>query len=374
MSTRKVLISLVGGQSYPIYAQLMNSNPDILLLVHSDRTHDIATYIERLVISKRPQIKVTRQKLSAQDHKQDDLCINAMVNVWCKPENDVWINLIGGTKHWSLLFYKHFQGHAHFVVIDQNNKELNLDTLEETHVEPLITIDEIFGLHGVEATYRSINEYTLEDLKCVEQIERLRQCNYKVFNMITRYLSEHPNETEYEIESCYIRETPAGYDCHFERTNSRGFTHQANETLTSSHARQLLLNTGWFEYKVANVISRWYEVDQVWLNCEIKTDSDPNPINELDIVVLTKSHKWLMVECKTQIYEGTNIDKFSEVVRKYTGIGSKKIFVTEKLMGAKHQSRCKFSQIDYFNMEEILSNINAFYDRLSKLMITINPQ
>lgn len=393
---RKVLISLVGGQPYPVYAQAIDLRPDVLLLIHSDRTELTASNIKNLIELKQPGIKVILSKLSATDHKRDDLDIKALATVWCKEDYDVWINLVGGTKHWSLMFYKHFSDKAHQILIDQNNNVIDINTLQESHVEPMLSIDDIFALHGVKVKYVDINSYTDEDFNSLDAIEKLRRINYTAFNgLVARltdfhrkfpanreaiaatcdrkgrdYVCSYANAIEFgEDDNYIIWDIKSGlFECRMADK-----THEMSQIVKSPHVVQLMLNTGWFEFKVATILAGWGEAEHVWLNCEIKAGGQQS-YNELDVVVLTKSHKWLFIECKTTLFEPTNIDKFNEVVRKYSGIGSKKIFITEHPMKPNDQTRCALTQIEHFDTTSIMQGIRKFYVQLSDLMTKINPQ
>lgn len=100
--------------------------------------------------------------------------------------------------------------------------------------------------------------------------------------------------------------------------------------LKSPHAIDLAFNSGWFEYKVARLLSHWKKAKNIYMNCRFPFKSNVDK-NEVDIIV-NAGNKLLFVECKTQINKTTDIDKFNSVVRAYGGTASKALFVTDAIM------------------------------------------
>lgn len=109
----------------------------------------------------------------------------------------------------------------------------------------------------------------------------------------------------------------------------------------------MVFNSGWFEYKVAKLLSSWDKAKEVCLNCHFpsKQKSDKN---EVDIIVNTGT-KLLFVECKTQINRITDIDKFRSVVKTYGGMGSKGLFVTKEKFSDSAREKCAENAILSFS-------------------------
>jgi hypothetical protein len=112
-------------------------------------------------------------------------------------------------------------------------------------------------------------------------------------------------------------------------------------SFTSKHSFNLVMNSGWFEYKVAKLLEGWSRAQEIWMNVVFPykpgKDGTRKSKNEIDVIVHT-GKKLLFVECKTSVFDKTDIDKFAAAVKNYGGMGSKALFIT----GAK-LSFCKES-------------------------------
>ena len=117
----------------------------------------------------------------------------------------------------------------------------------------------------------------------------------------------------------------------------------------SAHTELLFTNTGWFELEVAAMLSRWDKSRHVRLNCVFPTKANSTK-NEIDIIVDTGT-KLLFVECKTQIYSITDIDKFASAVKVYGGYGSKSLFVTDAVMRDNALEKCKDNRTLSFSIQ-----------------------
>ena len=127
---KKINISLVGGQPFPVYAQILDNQPEIAILVCSDQTEKDAMRIKAVLNHNLPQTGVSLLKISAEDNALANQYIKAQSEIFSKPGHEITINIAGGTKPWSILFAKHFAGKAKLVFIDQNNIIWDMDTLE----------------------------------------------------------------------------------------------------------------------------------------------------------------------------------------------------------------------------------------------------
>jgi hypothetical protein len=75
--------------------------------------------------------------------------------------------------------------------------------------------------------------------------------------------------------------------------------------------------------------------------------------NEVDIIV-DAGTKLLFVECKTQVKNSTDVDKFASVVRTYGGLGSKALFVTYSPMVPEALEKCVEKGIAVFDCQGLL--------------------
>ena len=137
--------------------------------------------------------------------------------------------------------------------------------------------------------------------------------------------------------------------------------------LKSPHAIDLAFNSGWFEYKVARLLSHWKKAKNIYMNCRFPFKSNVDK-NEVDIIV-NAGNKLLFVECKTQINKTTDIDKFNSVVRAYGGTASKALFVTDAIMTDVAKKKCEEYGIMTFSLQE-----SHFLETKKALFLTIDNE
>ena len=126
----------------------------------------------------------------------------------------------------------------------------------------------------------------------------------------------------------------------------------SEQVFSSPHVEKILLNTGWFELYTARMLSKIHPEEDIRINCVFK-NTKRLPKNEIDIILNTGT-KLIFIECKTQVYNTTDIDKFNSAVKNYGGLGSKALFVTNSKMRPEAQEKCDDHNITtfYFDNEE----------------------
>lgn len=360
-------ITLVGGQTTPVYQGIMSTNPDKVILIHSEQTENEAKRIKNEV------------RFDCELYKFDPVDLNIITEDLNKlknsfsPEDNITVNVSSGTKNWSLLFFSHYRDIARIFLIDQNNRIWDLTTNESSEIS--FDMDAQFRLLGNELNnYHKLEDFTEADKNMIKEIRELRKFNFSDFFEITDYLSRFQNQT--------IAKGKDGSELQWNRQekifavrmkNKQG--KELQKVLKSEHVRDLVLNTGWFEYETALMLSKWDKAKQFRMNCIFPAKSG-SPKNEIDIIINTGT-KLLFVECKTQIKNETDIDKFASAVRNYGGLGSKALFVTDAPMNEKAQEKCNEHDIMTFCMENHLwgeSAVRLLYEMLNRELMNINPK
>ncbi len=340
----KIHITLVGGQTTPIYQGIIASNPDLVILVHSKDTVDLANRIYTEIDASCELIKFDPVEISLIDEAVRSLKARFM------NDNEISVNITSGTKPWALLFYANFSvlDNATLIYVDQNNKIWDLKTQRSSTVD--FDMNAQFRLLGNELKqYNSIDSYTEDDKNLIKSIRDARKHNYQDFNEMTEYLARFANQTKANGKggSTLIWDaTKKSFEAKMINKQSK----LLSIILKSDHARQLLLNTGWFEYEIAEVLSLWKYAKEIRMNCKFPTTTG-SPKNEIDIIVNT-GNKLLFVECKTQIKNETDIDKFASAVKVYGGVGSKALFVTDAPMSEKALEKCADHGIITFSLQD----------------------
>lgn len=348
---KHIHISLIGSQVYPAYLGIADLQPDGCILVHSSTTKEEALLLQAqtgipttlLALDPVNVLKVYEQVQSLRSHID---------------EEDLYsINLTGGTKVWSIAFYEYFRflPNVRLVYVDQNNQIYDLCT-QSTHLsDVLIDINMVFRLNGVKSPQSvPFTAYDEQDQACIARIRQLREFSYDGFRalscpndqqkaQLTRKegeLSVGPNQVQWNQERHTLR---------VRLFNKRGVEQKA--TFHAPHIHALFFNYGWFEYSVAHLLSQWPRSQEILMNVRFPYADRQNPKNEIDIIVNT-GNKLLFVECKTQISDITDIDKFRTAVKNYGGMGSKALFVTLDTMKDTAAEKCKDSGIMAFSIKD----------------------
>ncbi len=339
----KVHITLVGGQPAPVYHGIIATQPDKVVFVYSDNSREIANRLSQEI------------KIPSERRKMDPVDLNDIEKkvIQCAEQykdGEVSVNISSGTKPWAFYFAKIFgaMSNATLFYMDQNNMLWNFSDKSSQKVE--FNMDAQFRLLGNRLkAYRRFDEYNEADTSCVQQIERLRNFSIPEFNELVSYIDKCPKATDYiTCKGSQLRwdNYSKMFRCHIIGSRDRVI----DVELKSPHIRQLLRNTGWFEYKVASILANWEQASDIRLNCLFPAVNKA-PKNEVDII-LRAGDKLLFVECKIKIQTITDIDKFSAVVKNYGGMGSKALFVTDLPMKPIAREKCKDNGILSFSLRE----------------------
>ena len=377
---RKVHIALVGGQTAPVYNGIIATWPDVVFLVCSDGERGSKTEGERIkeIIEHDQQCEIV-----IADPTDLDNINYAIESIKQKisPDDDVTLNVVGGTKHWTILFNNAFVNvpNASILLIDQNNLACDVTHHKTWKID--FDMDRVFILYGNPlVNYTKFSDYDDKlDATCVKQIEDARRINFNQFNKLVTVM---PRQREAEV-----RQNKEGKFCDtqgcvewikpdFARISlyHKGTRRTQEFEFHSPNAVKLLFNCGWFEYKVARALSHWHKAKEIRMNCVFPVQTGA-PKNETDIIV-NAGEKILFVECKTQISSNTDIDKFRTVVSNYGGDASKALFITQsRVKDLVAREKCKESSILLFSIEEEGPDFEtALIEKLDEYMKQINKR
>lgn len=355
---RKVHITLVGGQPAPVYNGIIATQSDYVVYVHSAESE------KRVKVLKR-EIAIPSEDILL-DPLSPEKIMEGVVGLAKKFRDDeVTVNISSGLKSWSHFFGVIFDRcyNASVVYMDQNNVLWNYKTMKSSsgfHFD----MDTLIRLYDNNIdSYRRLEDYTDDDYDCLQGIKELRKKDYSEFAKLlatlssddAHYLKNHKRGKFYSQDSQSLVQWQKSTD------TSIGFVHVELDTrykglveydFESEHITDLIFNTGWFEYEVATILSRWSKSREIRMNCRFafKKEQDKDK-NEVDIIVNTGT-KLLFVECKTQIYNTTDIDKFRSVVKNYGGIANKGIFITEAPMKNDAIEKCNEHSLLHYSLRD----------------------
>ena len=349
----KIHITLVGGQPVPVYNGIMATHPDKVIYIYSTDSKPIVNNIKDVV-------NIEDEDLGTLDPTNPDKIYAAAKSLAEKYKDDeISLNISGGLKSWTYLFGKVFgeMPKCDVIYIDQNNMLWNYTSMTGKKLETGCDMHTLFRLYGnpIEANYVKFSDYTKADKHVSGVIENIRKRFPRQFKELTTVLTKEQNHKVKNISSDGFM-TATGDAIQWDKStgevnlqiykNGKIFPF----SIRSPHAPSLVFNSGWFEFKVAEMLSHWDKAMEICLNCRFPFRPGLEK-NEVDIIVNT-GDKVLFVECKTKIFDSTDIDKFSSVVKTYGGTGSKALFVTENPMNDMSAQKCMDHKILTFALDE----------------------
>lgn len=370
----KVHITLVGKQTMPVYNGIKYCNPDKVLFIYSKESEKEKQLVKNYLIESK--------MFDAQDILKSDVLdsvnfekVEAAAEEYKKRfvNDEVSLNISGGTKTWSYYFSKAFEDcqNAKIFYIDQNNicYDFKARTAEKFETDILLQ----FTLNGNPLTsdsYTDFNDYTEKDISIISEIEELRAANPLVFTKLTNIENHNTSDTkmigysyfEWSENSCRL-------------CIQKDAENLIEKELISPNILKIIFRTAWFELKVADILSKWDKAKHVYMNCKFplnnQSDGRLKKIkNEIDIIVDT-GDKALFVECKTHTENSTDIDKFKNAVEKYGGKGSKAIFITLDNIEDNVRETIKESDLMSYSFKES-GDLSELYDMLNRKIFTIN--
>lgn len=343
-------ISNIGGQPLPVLQGMIEFPADQTLLLHSQESKTIADKIKSAMKG--------NILLHLIENPNDFYSILSICNEISDryPASKFHVNISGGTKIMSLGLFAFFSKRPEDKVfhIDQNGI-VHFLTKEESqplrNFLPIINYIEFSG-QKIKSMVR-YEEIPPESWECEKVIrgffeksdgEYLQLCKEhfrykKIEKGFSSIELENPrsgstlqwiNESQQLIFTLYHKYKPTPDVFCFEGKDSVG----------------IALEAKWFELFVAQILSRWEKTRElVWALVVPYNNGEDK--NEIDIIVNT-GIKLLFVECKTQINDIKDVDKFRNVTKNYGGLGAKSILITYSKPPTRFIEKCVDNNILHF--------------------------
>ena len=334
----KLHIALVGGEPTPVYQGIVYSNPDRVVLIYSKKTKNVAENICSQLPSLRHVIKL---KIFSDSNLHSMEKSAAQLVSEIPADMEVSVNLSSGLKVWTLVFYNvlHPQlPNAQIFCLGQDGTVFDI-TADRSDERVDFDMDAQFRLLGNEiSSYTSYADYTSSDIAMLNVVLGwgLSQSYHNVLKELTKAFVDRAKGCD--TMPLVVEKNGSRLEWNPETRSFSGNLKDQAINFNSLHAWHILLNTGWFEVYVASLLAQFYPPKDIRLNCVFKTRTDAIK-NEVDIIV-NAGKRLIFVECKTQVFQSIDVDKFASVVRTYGGLGSKALFVTNTRMKAEAQEKC----------------------------------
>lgn len=342
---KRVHIALVGGQPMPVYVGIRYTKPDEVILIHSKESKAEADRITTLVRRDYKNVSVAFKEFVAVNMQKIINDAKVLLDE-LDDDSEFFVDITSGTKPWSIVFFRSFVNRSHTTVIyvGQNNGVYDVVTGNRVQFESNINMDVVFSLYNTNATdFISFSDVTKEDIETVDKLMTMRRANFRAFNELTQIDTNNLKKTDlvnsYDGSTISWNKDEGWIKLELERKRNIPLYHKFD----SPHIFRILFNAGWFEFDVAYRLSKWKIASDIRIGVKFPY-REGMPKNEIDII-LNLGNRLLFVECKTQIYDITDLDKFSKAVRNFGGLGSKMLFVTYEKMKDTAVQKCNDNDI-----------------------------
>ena len=349
----KLHIALVGGEPTPVYQGIVYANPDRVILICSEKTKNVAENICG-------QLSALQDVIEIRIFSDTDLhsmeASTAQLASEITADTELSVNLSSGLKVWTLVFYNILHPQlpdAKIFCLGQDGTVFDI-TADRSDERVDFDMEAQFRLLGNEiASYTSYADYTAEDRSMLNVVKSwsISPRYHDALKVLTKAFVDIAKGCD--TKPIVVENNESKLEWNPETRSFSGNLKGRNIDFNCTHAWHILLNTGWFEVYVASLLAQFYPPKDIRLNCVFKTRTDAIK-NEVDIIV-NAGKKLIFVECKTQVFQSIDVDKFASVVRTYGGLGSKALFVTNTPMKAEAQEKCNDKGITtYYTLHEEL--------------------
>lgn len=343
----KVHITLVGGQIIPLFQGIIQYPADEVILVHTTDTLRQAKILEEHINNKVTLLQIK----DAFDFE----VIYASLQNFTGLDKKYFINITGGTKIMSIALLECFIkfDNATVFYIDQNQKVLDIRTRKSFTSKVEIDIATVFSLSGNKlfeyTDYQNIDHQELEDARAVRSMIKYAKGEWYKLMEALRVDSSLKGMKTLGGSFYAFNKVTEQLTVSLQRADKF-----QRYTWKSRNAVRFVKDTQWFEIEVAEMLSKWRFCKMLYVQSKVAYQSGQEK-NEIDIIIHTGS-KLIFVECKTQVFDIKDIDKFRNVVKNYGGLAAKAILITDQPLNLRVAEKCRDNNISHFCLKGVPGN------------------
>jgi hypothetical protein len=335
----KILINLIGKETIPNYHAYKEIKPDILIQVYSDFSKKASNILSSMV---KPNI-TELVAIECDGWNFLDLLEKLRINIKLLPNDQLFVNVTGGTKLMALPVYEFAKEQLPEVEVKLFYTTTNSEIvwfLEKNHVERLqtkLSIQELISLqnqkinqsYSFNETYKKFKDHLLV-------IEEQLSKNSSPWNKFLKYVNQHirideenKNQSLLKVSETLNSKQELFY-FKIEKTEVE-ILYQGESwlkfNLPETEVLWFLINAGWFELMVANKLVETYPDHEILLNVVFNFRSNQKLVrNEVD-VLMCDGNKLIFVECKSGNIRSKDIDAIKIRKEVYGGLIGDSILV-----------------------------------------------
>lgn len=316
----KILINLIGKETISNYHAYKEFQPDTLIQIYSDFSKKAANILTSMVDAKKTEVV----PIECDGWNFLDILAKLKKKIKLNPDDQLFVNVTGGTKMMALPVYEFAKEHSSDVdvkIFYTTTDSKVVWFLEEGHVSNLqsvLSIQELIILQD-QKLRSNINFGDINDLfeKPLNVIKTEWESKNSRWNQFLSLLNKTFRQTEGDF--------PLSFENFSERINSsqevfkllqneKGIYLNYKENTffkfgtTTEIILWFLLNGGWFETLVAQKLVKKYPSYEIMLNVVFNFKTDQNRVkNEVDIL-MSDGNKLFFFECKSGLIRSKDID------------------------------------------------------------------
>lgn len=248
------------------------------------------------------------------------------------------------------------------IYINQNNIITELNSSKSYVLETKIDLSVYFKMFGQSAksTTKS-NTISKENF----EIKNLLMTNFfQLKSLFTEF-----RQKKYTIEDSFVlknKKFELGWNAKQQTAMVYEDKTGVETHLQSANVFNVIFNTGWFELEVIEKLKKWSKLQEMYWNTIFERKHNRSDKNEIDIIVDT-GVKMFFFECKTNVHDIKDIDKFRNIVKIFGGLAAKPILITMVKPNADVIEKCNDLNIKTFWFKEKNKKTNTSDDFLKFL-------
>jgi len=359
--SRKIHITLVGGQVIPIYQGIMQYPADEVILLHTADTLPQAKILQAHIQTGNRLVGIN----DAFDFNEIYNKIQSLID-----NNAEYVaNITGGTKIMSIALMESFidRQDATIFYMDQNQTILDIRSRKSHSAQVHLSIADIFSLSGNKLVeykdYGSVDRKLIGEVQAVRKLMKYSKGEW--YKLIAGIRVDEKLKGLTTLAGSYYSLDPMSNQLII---NIRRNGHELRYKFDLDHPRKFINDTQWFEIEVADILSKWRYCKDLYLQSKVAYQSGLEK-NEIDIIINTGG-KLIFVECKTQVFDIKDIDKFRNVVKNYGGLAAKAILITDQPINKRVEEKCMDNNITHICMQGS-DNDAAFFSFEERLFIVL---
>ncbi|WP_185290439.1 Card1-like endonuclease domain-containing protein [Chryseobacterium lactis] len=363
-------ISLVGGQTLPLYLGIIESNSDFIHFVYSKDSAESIKVLKEIFKDK----KIKTYECNAFNHGEILTLFNSIVLSF-SVDDDFVFNITGGTKLMALAATEVVQkskGKAFY--FNQDLTYYEIPSYEIRNITNNLEINDFIKLSDNKiSSYTDISIYKESDFKTAQKISNFSSSNSREYSAILRFKDQKfgnsmslPLRGDHQVNNNLF----VSWDENGMEVNT------ASDTLlevSSNNIHSLFFNAGWWELLVAQVVNGWKQKIDIYTNVILPyKNEDAQSKNEIDVLVNT-GKRLVFIECKSGNILASDINKMKAVRETYGGRIARSLLVSKYKPTDRIIEKCKELDIDIFycyeNSRKKSNDIGQLINTLDELIL-----